>query len=84
MKCANCNSEAMYVYQITLTNSVYYCGKDLPKFLEPRKKAGLLKITDQFTVEHESALDALKTEVIEETAIETPAPKKKASSKKAK
>ena len=84
MKCANCKSEALYVYHITADSYIYYCGKDLPKFLEERKKAGLLKITDQFTVEHNSAIESLKTEAIEESDSEKPAPKKKAPSKKAK
>ena len=49
MKCANCLNDAMYVYRITKTESVYYCGKDLPSFLEDRRKAGLLNITEAFT-----------------------------------
>lgn len=89
MKCANCNADALYVYRITFSKSVYYCGKDLPKFLDDRKKAGLLKLTDQFKVEYDSAIEILKPTVVEEQVVEEPvqekAPaKKKASTKKAK
>lgn len=89
MKCDNCDSNALYIYQLTAKKSVYYCGKDLPRFLEQRKRAGLLKITDQFKVEYDSAIDTLTPEikeepVLEETVNEKPAPKKKAASKKAK
>jgi hypothetical protein len=89
MKCANCNSDALYEYKITLNKSNYYCGKDLPKFLEQRKKAGLLQKTEQFKVEYDAAIDTLTPTIptelnLEETSIEKPTPKKKAPSKKAK
>jgi len=86
MKCANCDANASFEYRITLSKSIFYCGKDLPKFLEARKKAGLLKITEQYKQDSKDALSvlAITTPVItEEPEIETPAPKKKkASSKK--
>jgi len=69
MKCANCSTDAMYVYRITKTESVYYCGKDLPSFLEDRRKAGLLNITQ--------ALIEAKEEVVEILSV----PKKKAPKK---
>jgi len=72
MKCANCDSDALYVYRVTLNKSVYYCGKDLPKFLEDRKKAGLLQLTEQFKVEHDLAIKTLKPIVVEETVVEEP------------
>jgi len=85
MKCANCDANALYVYRVTLNKSLYYCGKDLPKFLEERKKAGLLKLTDQFKVEHDSAIELLKPTAVEEPVLEEKTPaKKKASTKKAK
>lgn len=59
MKCANCPDNAMYVYRITKTESVYYCGKDLPSFLEDRRKAGLLNITEAFTEAKEAVVAAL-------------------------
>jgi hypothetical protein len=66
MKCANCDKDALFEYQITKTKSIYYCGKDLPGFLEERKKAGLLKITPAFTEAKESALESLSPENTEE------------------
>lgn len=69
MKCANCSRDALYVYRITKTKSVYYCGKDLPSFLEDRRKAGLLNITQALTDAKESAVEALSV------------PKKKAAKK---
>jgi len=59
MKCANCSNDAMYVYRITKTKSLYYCGKDLPSFLEDRRKAGHLNITEAFTEAKESAAENL-------------------------
>ena len=59
MKCANCSNDAMYVYRITKLESIYYCGKDLPRFLEERRKAGLLNITEAFTEAKESVVEAL-------------------------
>ena len=88
MKCANCDKEAMYEYRISLTSSIFYCGKDLPKFLDARKRAGLLKITEAFTENNSSALETLAVEVPEvkeEPKIEEkPKPVKKASKKSAK
>jgi len=86
MKCSNCDKDALYEYKITLKNSVFYCGKDLPKFLDARKRAGLLTLTEKHAEEKETAIAALSTEtVVEETLTEEePAPKKKAAKKKAK
>ena len=85
MKCSNCDKEALYEYKITLKNSVFYCAKDLPKFLDARKKAGLLTLTEAHAVEKETAFSALTTPTVEEpTTEETSTPKKKAAKKKAK
>lgn len=86
MKCSNCDKEALYEYKITLKNSVFYCGKDLPKFLDARKRAGLLTLTEKHAEEKETAIAALSTETVagETLTEETPAPKKKAAKKKAK
>lgn len=61
MKCANCSNDALYVYRITKTESVYYCGKDLPSFLEDRRKAGLLNITQALTEAKEEVVEILST-----------------------
>ena len=86
MKCSNCDKDALYEYKITLKNSVFYCGKDLPKFLDARKRAGLLTLTEKHAEEKETAIAALSTETVagETLTEETPAPKKKAAKKKAK
>jgi hypothetical protein len=76
MKCANCNEQASYEYRVTQEKSLFYCGKDLPKFLDERKRAGLLKITPQLTEDLKSALDILGTPS-PEAVSETPKPKKK-------
>lgn len=78
MKCANCDRDALFEYRITQKASIFYCGTDLPGFLEERKKAGLLKITPAFTDAKESALKQLSLEKTEE-----PKPVKKAAKKKA-
>ena len=92
MKCANCDKNALFEYQITQTKSIFYCGQDLPGFLEGRKKAGLLKITSAYTDAQKSALEQLSPATAEEviasevveTISEEPKPVKKAAKKKAK
>jgi hypothetical protein len=69
MKCANCDKDAFFLYQITLEHEIPYCGKHLPKFLAARKKAELIKTTEEWT--------AAKQEVQEAVA-----PKPKAKRKK--
>jgi len=61
MKCANCINDALFEYQITKNKSIFYCGKDLPRFLEPQRKAGLLKITESMEIAEESMLEKLST-----------------------
>jgi hypothetical protein len=80
MKCANCDSNAAFEYRLTLDNSIFYCDKDLPGFLVPRKKAGLLKITNQYKEDSKSAIEVLTLsipETAEEVQADTSAPKKK-------
>ena len=86
MKCINCNKEALYEYRLTQNKSLFYCGNDLPGFLEPRRKAGALAITAALSTELSSALDVLSdTPKVEEPIVEDDAPKpvKKAAKKKA-
>lgn len=61
MKCANCDKDAIFIYRITKLTSVYYCSKDLPGFLEGRRIAGQLSITEEFTEQKESALKILSS-----------------------
>jgi hypothetical protein len=65
----------MFEYKITKQESILYCGKCLPSFLNDRKKAGLLTITQHYKDDQASALKALSSEPVEE-------PKKKAAPKK--
>jgi hypothetical protein len=69
MKCANCPSDALFEYQISKRKSIFYCGKDLPGFLESQRKAGLLKITQEFKNADKSVEEKLTSSV---TAIEEP------------
>lgn len=83
MKCANCTTPALFEYKVTLKNSIFYCGKHLPAFLEARKLAGLLTLTETHAEEKASAIDALTVETVTEEVTEEPKPKKKAAKKKA-
>lgn len=83
MKCANCNKDAMYEYKVTTTKSLFYCGNDLPTFLEARKKAGLLTLTSKNSENLTSALDVLSTPTPEAPVVEGPSPVKKAAKKTA-
>ena len=90
MKCANCDNDAMYIYDLTTKTSIPYCGKHLPLFLEQRKKAGLLRTTDQHDTSLDEASAVLSSASASETTITTlddstikPAPVKKAAKKKA-
>jgi hypothetical protein len=44
MKCANCSENADYVYEVTPSYKVHYCGRHLPKFLSTRAKSGELNV----------------------------------------
>jgi len=78
MKCVNCDRRAMFEYKISKLESILYCGKCLPSFLNERKKAGLLTITEEYKEDQASALAALTPATPD--PVETT--KKKATSKK--
>ncbi|CAB4167041.1 hypothetical protein UFOVP964_140 [uncultured Caudovirales phage] len=91
MKCANCTSDAVYTYSITPGYSIAYCKKDLPKFLDDRRKAGFLQTTAEYKaqlVEGQKSI-AVQPTVVEEPLEEEPViievvkPVKKAAKKKA-
>lgn len=42
-KCANCPSEAFFVYQVTANYGIDYCSRHVPKFLQAQKKSGALR-----------------------------------------
>jgi len=72
MKCANCNNDAYYIYRITDQIFTPYCEKDLPKFLDSRRKAGLLETTATYQSIISSEPEATTTEVTEEPTTEAP------------
>ena len=85
MKCANCKNPSLFEYRLTHEVSVFYCGKHLPKFLQERKRAQLLVVTEEFQEKKEEAKEVLSPEDEEVETEEEPeleAPKKKAPKKK--
>lgn len=76
MKCANCDRDAFYIYQVTKAKDILYCSKHLPNFLEARRRAGLIKTTEQMQTERDSAINIIKTEPIVE-GVPAPKPKRK-------
>lgn len=81
MKCVNCDKTALFEYKLTQKKSVFYCNADLPKFLDERKRAGLLTITQEYK---DASKSALETVAFEPTAPEEPVvvkPKKKTTKK---
>lgn len=83
MKCSNCNNDAMYEYKLTMNKSLFYCGNDLPAFLGPRKKAGLLTLTSKNEENLASALDALTTSTAEPQSPKEDTTPKRTTKKKA-
>ena len=83
MKCSNCDRTALFEYRLTSSKSVFYCDFDLPSFLEQRKRAGLLAITEDYTKAAQSALESVAF-VPEPVKIETEKPKKKSTKKSSK
>ncbi len=79
--CANCNNSSTFVYEISPSHTIFYCSAHLPRFLNEKKNAGLLKRSDEMVQEQSDAFEALspkttkkasakKTEVIEEPIVE--------------
>lgn len=85
MTCSVCQNMAHYIYRITKESGIAYCDKHLPKFLEGRKKAGLLEKTSELkTVVEESMPNIVyaSPEPTEEASV-AETPKKRATKKKA-
>jgi hypothetical protein len=83
MKCVNCSIPALFEYRLTEETSIFYCDKDLPKFLEERKKAGLLNLTQEYKDSAKTALEAVTYDPSIPVSTEE-APKKKTTKKSAK
>ena len=75
--CANCSNTSVWIYEITPSHTIPYCGVHLPKFLNDRKNAGLLKRSDEMVQEQSDAFESLSTKsskktskaVVEETPV---------------
>lgn len=76
--CVNCSSNSVWTYEITPSQTVPYCSLHLPKFLNDRKNAGLLKRSDEMVQEQSDAFQSLapksskkssKAPVVEETPV---------------
>ena len=72
MKCANCNNPAVFIYDITPKVNIPYCGEHLPRFLEPRKKAGLLRTTDTWEKERKIIVEKLAPVIVEPVIEDSP------------
>jgi hypothetical protein len=75
MKCANCQSDALWVYESPASDPIPFCDKHLPKFLRPQAKAGLLTRTENYA--------AVAAEVAEVLAPEEPVEEPKRTRRKA-
>jgi len=75
--CVNCTNDSVWTYEITPSQTIPYCSLHLPRFLNDRKNAGLLKRSDEMVQEQSDAFEALapksskKTSkaVVEETPV---------------
>lgn len=83
MKCVNCSSPALFEYRLTGKTSIFYCDRDLPRFLDERKRAGLLTLTQEYKDSAKTALEAVTYEPSSPASTEE-APKKKTTKKSAK
>lgn len=57
--CANCENDALYVYEVNRDVVINYCDKDLPGFLKAQRDAGALPTTEAYAKLREEALAAL-------------------------
>jgi hypothetical protein len=62
MKCVNCDSDALYIYETYSTHPQAYCLKCLPSFLKDSVRKGLLKTTEAFEAAKQQALKSLAPE----------------------
>lgn len=73
MKCANCSDEAIYVYDVAATQTLFFCDKHLPKFLRASARAGTLPRTEAYAKIQQEVLEILATEPeVEEPVVEEP------------
>jgi hypothetical protein len=90
VKCANCDNEALYVYDVPATDTVYFCSVHLPRFLRKQAESGLLPTTDAYAVKQAQIAEILapveeapvEEPVVEEPAAEEPTVAKPRTSRK--
>lgn len=75
--CANCEDVALYDYELNSETHIYYCSKDLPRFLYKQRDLGILATTPEFKEAEATTLASLAPVEVDEPVVEpTPAPKK--------
>jgi hypothetical protein len=74
VKCANCELEAKYQYDISPSYAVLYCFKCVPKFLSAQIAQGLLAVKEPEPVVTKSSKKkaVVKEPVAEELVIDEP------------
>ena len=70
--CLNCTKPAHFVYQITHTVGQAYCNTHLPSFLNARKKAGLLKTTEEWAELTAESLKILSKDPAKDAPADAP------------
>lgn len=69
--CANCSSDALYVYQLSANYGINYCQRHLPSFLARGPQPKLFEAPAK---EVQKPVKAKKTEVVAEVVEEVVAP----------
>lgn len=73
-KCANCELEAKYQYDVTPSYAILYCFKHVPKFLATQIAQGSLEIKtpEPEPVVSKSSKKKATPEAVEEPVVEEP------------
>lgn len=77
MKCANCDGEALWVYEGPASDPAPFCDAHLPGFLRAQAKAGLLTKTDYYHQTHDTVAAMLAPDPVpvpQPMTAEAPAP----------
>ena len=65
--CANCSSDALYVYQVSSDYGINYCQRHLPSFLKVGVQPNLFDVVAEPVVEKPAK--AKKTEAVAEPEV---------------
>ena len=71
-KCANCELEAKYQYDVTPSYNILYCFKHVPKFLATQVAQGALGIKEPELVAPKASKKKTTVEVVEEPVVDEP------------